>query len=180
MKYCKKCHEILSEDETRCACGTAAEECTVQTAVKVTSVKGSLRPIAESALKEKGIPYEFFNPEMDIYTQYNAKVNRETDFSLLVPFEFYSHAFDVCVGLGLAAEQDKKQIDPSTQAQDDKTYEQRFEQATGAKPGFFKVLWIVLFIIAACLLIWGIDLIAALIKSSMGIPVVAKLFNIII
>lgn len=178
MKYCKKCFAMCESGNSCGFCGGEVEECVSRSSVKVTSVKGSLRAIVEPALKEKGIPCEFFNPEMDIYTQYNPKVNAETEFSLLVPFEFYSEAFDVCVSLGLAEPEKKAEVDLSTQASDGKSYEQRFEEATGAKPKFFKVLWIVIFIAAACLLIWGIDFIAALVKGSMGIPVMFKLFNL--
>ena len=95
MKYCEKCHTIITEGET-CTCGSnKLSELKAQSGVKVADVKGSLRSIAEPALKEKGIPCEFFNPEKDIYTQYNPKVNRETNYSLIVPFELYNEAFEV-------------------------------------------------------------------------------------
>lgn len=166
MKYCKKCHRIITEGDV-CTCGSKLSEIKAQSGVKVADVKGSLRAIAEPALKEKGIPFEFFNPEIDIYTQYNPKVNSETDFSLLVPFEFYSEAFEVCVGLGLANPDDKIEVDESTQSNSgNKTYEERFEEATGSKRSSFRFLWIILFIVVACLLIWGIDLVAALIKGN--------------
>lgn len=117
---------------------------------------------------------------MDVYNQYNPKVHAETRFSLLVPFEFYSEAFDICVGLGVADPEEKLQVDESTQAsEDNKTYDERFEEATGSKRSSFRFLWIVLFIIVACLLIWGVDLIAALIKNSLGIPVISKLINLL-
>lgn len=180
MKYCKKCYEIIDEGEV-CTCGSSEiNNCSAQSSVKVAEVKGSLRAIVEPALKEKGIPCEFFNPEMDIYTQYNPKVNRETDFSLLVPFEFYSEAFDICVGLGLADPEKKAEIDENSQASGDgKTYDERFEEATGTKRKSFQILWIIIFIVVACLLIWGVDLIAALIKNSMGIPVMTRLVNLL-
>lgn len=179
MKYCKKCYEIINEGEA-CACGGKAEDCTPQSSVKVTGVKGSLRGVVEASLKEKGIPCEFFNPEMDIYTQYNTKVNAETEFSLLVPFEFYSEAFDICVGLGIAEPENKIEIDENTQsATNGKNYEERFEEATGTKRKVFQILWIVLFIVVACLLIWGVDLVAAIIKNSMGIPVMTRLINLL-
>lgn len=166
MKYCTKCHEMINDKDV-CTCGGKAEECKAQSSVKVTEVKGSLRVILEPALKEKGIPCEFFNPEMDIYTQYNPKVNSETQFSLLVPFEFYDEAFEVCVGLGLAQPDDKIEVDESTQAvADNKTYDERFEEATGTKRKSFQVFWIILIIIAACLIIWGIDFIAAFFKGN--------------
>ncbi len=167
MKYCEKCYRIVTDNET-CTCGSnKLNDIKAQSSVKVAEVKGSLRAIVEPALKEKGIPFEFFNPEMDIYTQYNPKVNRETDFSLLVPFEFYNEAFEVCVGLGLAAPEEKVAVDENTQiSADNKTYDERFEEATGTKRKSFQILWIVLFIVVACLLIWGIDLIAALVKGN--------------
>ena len=166
MKYCEKCLSISASDDV-CTCGNdKLKDLEKTSGVKVAIVKGSLRAIVEPQLKDKGIPCEFFNPEMDVYNQYNPKVNAETEFSLLVPFEFYSEAFDVCVGLGLADPEDKIQVDESTQLSgEDKTYDERFEEATGTKRKSFTILWIILFIVVACLVIWGIDLIAALIKG---------------
>lgn len=179
MKYCTKCYEMINEADV-CSCGGTLEECKPQSSVKVAEVKGSLRAIVEPALKEKGIPCEFFNPEMDIYTQYNPKVNAETEFSVLVPFEFYSEAFEICVGLGIADPDKKLEVDESTQTDaEGKTYDERFEEATGAKRKAFQILWIVLFIVVACLLIWGVDLIAALVKNSMGIPIMTRLINLL-
>lgn len=177
MKYCTQCYKLINGDV--CDCSGELQECNAQTAVKVASVKGNLKPIVEPALKDKGIPCEFFNPEKDIYTQFNGKVNRETEYFLLVPFEFYSEAFDICVGLGVAEPDDKINVEMSTQVSDNKDYDQRFEEATGTKRKSFTVLWIILFIVAGCLVIWGIDLIAALIKSSMGIPVISKFVNLL-
>lgn len=167
MKYCENCHRIITNGEN-CTCGNGKlSELEPQSGVKVADVKGSLRAIVEPAMMEKGIPFQFFNPEKDIYTQYNAKVNSETNFSLLVPFEFYNEAFEVCVGLGLAVPEDRIAVDESTQSNPaDKTYEERFEKATGTKRKTFQIIMIVLFIVVACLLIWGIDLIAALIKGN--------------
>lgn len=178
MKYCTKCYEMINEGEA-CTCGGSAETCKPQSSVKVTVVKGSLRALVEPALKEKGIPCEFYNPEKDIYTQYNAKVSAETDFSLLVPFEFYSEAFEVCVGLGVADPDEKIEVEESTQAESDgKTYDERFEETTGTKRKSFQVLWIILFIVVACLLIWGVDLVAALIKNHFGIPIMTRLISL--
>ncbi len=176
MKYCTHCYTLTNEGDT-CACGGKAEECKAQTGVKIASVKGSLKPIVEPALKDKGIPCEFYNPEKDVYTQLNAKISSETEFFLLVPFEFYSEAFDICVGLGIVEPDEKIEVEESTQTTDDKDYDQRFEEATGTKRKSFTVLWIILFIVVGCLVIWGIDLIAALIKTSMGVPVISKFIN---
>lgn len=180
MKYCENCRQLLNDNEA-CVCGcTKQKDVTPQSGVKISTVKGHLRAIVEPALMDKGIPFEFFNGEMDIYNQYNPKVNAETEYSLLVPFEFYNEAYDVCAGLGIADPDKKRKVDEATQlSEDNKTYEQRFEEATGTKRNKFQFIWIILFIIVACLLIWGIDFLAALIKSSMGIPTVAKLFYLL-
>lgn len=180
MNYCTKCYRLINENDACDACGSAVESCSPQTSVRVTEVKGSLRAIAEPALKEKGIPCEFFNPEKDIYTQYNAKVSSETEFTLLVPFEFYNEAFEICIGLGLASPEDRVEVSDDTQTKlDGKTYDQRFEEVTGTKRKTFTILWIILFIVVGCLLIWGVELLAVLIKNSMGIPVTAKLLSLI-
>lgn len=180
MKYCENCRQLLNENEA-CTCGCDKQkDVTSQSGVKIANVKGHLRAIVEPALKDKGIPCEFFNGEMDIYNQYNPKVNAETEYSLLVPFEFYNEAFDICVGLGVADPEAKLEVEESTQAtEDNKTYDERFEEATGTKRNKFQFIWIILFIIVACLLIWGIDFVAAFIKNSMGIPTVSKLFYLL-
>lgn len=167
MKICEKCFNIITDADV-CTCGNQKlSEIKPQSRVKVAEVKGSLRAIVEPALCNKGIPCEFFNPEKDVYTQYNPKINAETNYFLLVPFEFYNEAFDVCIGLGLAEVDDKVLVDESTQISgDNKTYDQRFEEATGTKRRRFQILWIILFIVVACLVIWGIDIIAALIKGN--------------
>lgn len=172
MKYCEKCYSLVTEGEV-CSCGSKSlKDLKPQSSVKVAVVKGSLRALAEPALKEKGIPCEFFNPEMDIYTQYNPKVNSETDYSLLVPFEFYNMAFEVCVGLGLANPEDKIEVDAITQSEPDgKSYEQAIEEANSKKPKILKILGIILFIVLVCLAIWGVDIIAALVKYFNGLPI---------
>ena len=178
MKYCTKCYKLISEGETCSVCGGELQTCEAQSSVKVAEVKGSLRAIVEPSLKDKGIPCEFYNPEKDIYTQYNAKVSSETNFTLLVPFEFYNESFEICVGLGVASPEEKIQVSEDTQADSEgKTYDQRFEEATGTNRKSFTIVWIILFIVVACLLIWGVEFLAMLIKGSMGIPVTAKLLS---
>lgn len=178
MKYCTKCYKLSEEGDACSSCRGVLQSCEAQSSVRVAEVKGSLRAIVEPSLKDKGIPCEFYNPEKDIFTQYNAKVNSETNFTLLVPFEFYNEAFEICVGLGVVSPEEKIQVSEDTQADSDgKTYDQRFEEATGTKRKSFTIIWIILFIVVACLLIWGVEFLAMLIKGSMGIPVTAKLLS---
>lgn len=167
MKYCEKCFEIINEGEA-CSCGKEpASQCSAQSKVKVAKVKGNIRALVEPVFMEKGIPFQLYNTEQDVYNQYNPKINAETEYTLLVPFEFYDEAFDICVGLGLVNEEDKVQVEKATQAgAEEKTYDQRFEEATGTKRKTFQIIWIIVFIVVACLLIWGIDLIAAVIKGN--------------
>ena len=180
MKYCTKCFEIIKDGEACPECSGSLLDLKPQTSVKVCTVKGSLKPMIEPALKEKGIPCDFFNPEMDIYNQLNPKVAAETDFSLRVPFEFYSEAFDTCAEFGFVDADDKIDVSSDTQtASDRKNYDQKFEDVTGTKRKVFSIIWIILFIVVACLLIWGIDYIAALIKGSMGIPTRTGFINLL-
>lgn len=180
MKYCSKCYEMINEGDTCPVCGRKVKACEPQSSVKVTKVKGSLKSMLEPALIEKGIPFQYFNPEMDIYTQFNTKVKAETEYVLLVPFEFYSEAFDVCVGLGLADSDDKIILDESTQLKaDGKNYDQRFEESTGTKRKVVQIIWIVIFIVAACLIIWGVEFAAEYFKGSMINSSMIKFLNLL-
>lgn len=181
MKYCKKCYSLVKDGDICSACGGECQLCTKDSSVAVAKVKGGIRSLVEPAFKEKGIPCEFFNPEKDIYTQLNAKVGAETEYNLLVPFEFYDEAFEVCVGLGVVNPDDKIEIDAELQSKlDGKTYDEKFTEATGTTPKVFKIIWIILFIVVACLLIFGVDIIANFVRELLGMPRMSNITNILL
>lgn len=167
MKYCSFCNKIISQDTDACdTCNKAVSDISCDSIVCVATVKGRAVNILENALKDSGIPCSFKKTDGDVYNELNAKVNAESDFNLLVPFEYYNKAFDVCVGMGFASPEDR--LIPDTEEDSDaptKSYEEKFEEKNGVKHRTWQMVWMIIFIVAACLIIWGIDFLAEFIKS---------------
>lgn len=162
MKYCSSCKKLIEDNADNCAvCSNELSEINPDSIICITEVKGTFIAMLENALKDEGIPCAFKAVGSDVYNSYNAKVFSENEYKVLVPFEYYNRAFDVCIGVGLVTEEDKVQVDVSTQNTDSsQTYEEKFEEKTGSKHRAWQMLWMILFIVGACLVIWGVDWIA--------------------
>lgn len=166
MKYCPECKHLNSNDAELCAhCDKALAAVEDTSIIALTSVKGSVVSILEPVLKEKGIPCSFENTEGNVYNTYNLKVNSESVYRVLVPFEYYTETFDTLIAMDLVSENDR-QVDPSqNKEKEGGTYQEKFERANGVKHHTFTFIWVILFIVVACLAVWGIDFIAAVIKD---------------
>ncbi|MBR3971423.1 MAG: hypothetical protein IKJ83_00835 [Ruminococcus sp.] len=167
MKYCPSCKSIVKEVLNQCPdCTGALENIEDTSTVTVANVKGSAISVLESALKSVGIPCRFEKTDGSIYNEYNAKVSAESDFKVLVPFEMYNKAFDVCEGFGFVSPEDRLIPEEESEGEEEtKTYNEKFESATGVKHHTWQMMGIVIFIVLACLVIWGVDFIAAWIKG---------------
>lgn len=165
MNYCDACKMIVSSEALCPHCQGPIKEITDESPVTVAVIKGRRVSDVEVFLKEAGIPCSFENTQGDIYNAFNAKVNAESDFRVLVPFEFYNKAFDCCVNIGVVSDDERLIPDDREEEDTNKTYDERFEEANGMKHRTWQMIWTALFIIVACLLIWGVDFIAEYIKS---------------
>ena len=166
MKYCPSCKSIITDDADVCkACKGKAEDIAPTSAVTVTLVKGSAISVLEPALKDVGIPCRFEKKDGSIYNEYNIKVSAESDFRVLVPFEFYNKAFDVCLGFGFTELEQRLIPESDKDDEDNRSYNEKFEQATGVKHRTWQMLGIVAFVVLACLVIWGVDFLAQWIKG---------------
>lgn len=167
MKYCSSCKRIVPDGVDVCdVCNNKSTDINSDSIVIVTTVKGKAVSIIDSALKDAGVFCSFERTDGNIYNEFNAKVNAESDFRLLVPFEMYGKAFDICAGIGLVKPEDRLvPIEEADTDEGNKTYEEKFEEVNGVKRSTWQMLWIVIFIVAACLLIWGVDWVAEYIKS---------------
>lgn len=170
MKYCPSCKSIILEDASVCGnCNTNLENIEDTSTVTVAIVKGSAISVLESALKSVGIPCRFEKTDGSIYNEYNVKVSAESDFRVLVPFEMYNKAFDVCESFGLVEAEDRlipeDESDPEEKVE---SYNEKFESATGVKHQTWQMMGIIIFIIVACLVVWGVDFIAAWIKGMLS------------
>ncbi len=167
MKYCADCKALIDDRETNCpACSKKLSEAEAESIVVLTKVKGRNVSTLEPLMKEKGIPCFFVSAEGQVYNSYNFKVAAESEQKLMVPMEYYSKAFDICLGMDLVKEEDRLFEAEEEEEEDSKTYNEKFEEKTGVKHSTWQLVWIVLFIVVACLVIWGIDFIAELIKTN--------------
>ena len=167
MKYCPTCKKIINKDTSVCdCCQKNLTEISAESIVTVATVKGKSVSFVENALKDEGIPCSFAKTDGNIYNDLNAKVSAESDFRLLVPFEYYNKTFNVCVALGVSEPEDRLVEETEDDvAAETKTYEEKFEEKNGVKHRTWQMVWMIVFIVAACLIIWGIDFVADFIKS---------------
>ncbi len=165
MRYCEHCKSIVDTEGNCPVCGCDLTSLLPESEVCVATVKGSSVSMLEATLKDAGIPCRFSDVNKDIYNEYNAKVSAESDNMVTVPFELYNKAFDICLGFGFVEEGDRLVPVSEGESEDTRTYDEKFEQVSGMKHSKWQTAWTVLFIIAACLVIWGIDWIAEFIKS---------------
>lgn len=167
MKYCSSCKRIVNDEcETCDVCNGQASDISGESSVSVTVVKGTSVAVLESALKDAGIPCVFEKTDGNIYNEFNFKVSAESDYRVLVPFAMYNKAFDICEGFSFVAPEDRLiPDDDGDDTEETRTFEEKFESKTGMKHRTWQMLSIILFVIAACLVIWGIDFIAEFIKG---------------
>lgn len=171
MKYCSSCKAVYDDECERCeSCSGELYAISGNDPVTVTVLKGKDTALLEATLKNEGIPCLFEQVGGSVYNAYNTKVSSETENKLLVPLDFYTEAFNVCLGLGLVSEEQrllKDDLDKSQKDGEKKTYNEKFESKTGVKHRTWQIVWIVLFIVVACLIIWGIDFVAEYVKGIM-------------
>ena len=166
MKYCSSCKSIITEDIEKChICHKSPEEIAPDSPVTVAVVKGNVISLLEPALKDSGIPCCFEKKDGSIYNEYNIKISSESDFRVIVPFEMYNKAFNICEGFAFVKEEDRLIPAEDNENEDNRNYNEKFEAATGVKHHTWQMLGIVAFIVLACLVIWGVDFIAEWIKG---------------
>ncbi|MBE6737660.1 MAG: hypothetical protein E7566_03260 [Ruminococcaceae bacterium] len=166
MKYCSSCKSIIKEDTDKCSvCKRTVEKIYDEATVTVAEVKGVSISVLEPALKDVGIPCRFEKRDGSVYNDYNVKVSAESNFKVLVPFEMYNKAFDVCEGFGFVNEEDRLVSNDENEDTDNRSYNEKFEAGTGVKHRTWQMAGIVAFVIIACLVIWGVDFVAQWIKE---------------
>ena len=167
MKYCADCKALIDEKETKCpVCSKELKKAEAENIVVLTKIKGKNVSTLEPLMKENGIPCFFVSTEGQVYNSYNFKTAAESEQNVMVPVEYYSRAFDICLAMDLVKEEQRLFETEGIDNSESKTYNEKFEEKTGVKHSTWQFVWIILFIVVACLVIWGIDFIAELIKSN--------------
>ena len=166
MKYCSSCKSIIIDDAEKCGvCHRNTENIAPDSTVTVAIVKGVAVSVLEPALKDAGVPCCFEKKDGSIYNAYNIKVSAESDFRVLVPFEMYNTAFDVCKGFGFVKDEDRLIPEDESAEVDTRSYNEKFEAATGVKHRSWQMAGIIAFVVLACLVIWGVDFLAQWVKG---------------
>jgi len=171
MKYCKKCKHIHNDGDQHCP------DCKVQlvdvsdnnTPVYLLSASGFELERVKSALNDSGIPSVAV-----LKKDSSADAGMGCDFSeydLLVPFQAYEKAYDVCVGIGAIKEENEKILDEDVTVPTNsgvKPADEQFEEMSGAKRTTVKVVSAILFLLLVAAVIYGTDFITGFIKNLFG------------
>ncbi len=167
MKYCEKCKSLFEcETETCPKCGKVLTEAENESIIALATVKGRAVALLEPMLKDEGIPCAFKNSEGETYNTYNIAVSAESDFELLIPFEYYTRAFNICLSMNIVEEEDRLIEDTEGKSEEaHETYDEAFERVNGMKKRTWTIIWVILFIVLACIAVWGVEWIAAIIRS---------------
>ena len=122
----------------------------------------------KSALNDSGIPSDAV-----LKKDSSADAGMGCDFSeydLLVPFQAYEKAYDVCVGIGAIKEENEKIDEDVTVPTNSgvKPADEQFEEMSGAKRTTVKVVSAILFLLLVAAVIYGTDFITGFITNSFG------------
>lgn len=164
MKICSRCKKIHSESENRCSlCGKGLKEIVDKnTPVGVCEVSGVDRMRVHGALEDAGIPCSEARRKKSISSE--AVTGGDiADVVVLVPYQAYDKAYDICVGIGVI---DENEVAPPTEEQlsdieskkskVDKDTEE-FMEMSKSKRTFVRIVSAILLILVFCGVIWGVD-----------------------
>ncbi len=172
MKYCKRCKHIHNDNETTCTdCKKPlAEIQDKNTPVFLLSASGFELQRIKTALNDSGIPSDATpqkkNMSAEAVTGYDV-----SEYDLLVPYQAYEKAYDVCVGVGAIKGENEQIIDENVATPTNegvKTAEEEFEEMSGAKRTTIRVVSAILLLIITAMVIFGTDFITGLIKNLFG------------
>lgn len=164
MKICQKCKKIHSDSQDRCSiCGKNLKTIVDKnTPVGVCEVSGVDRMRVHGALEDAGIPCSEARRKKSVSSE--AVTGGDlSDVVILVPYQAYDKAYDICVGIGVI---DEKDVAPLTEEELndieskksvlDKDAED-FMEMSQSKRTFVRIVSAILLILVFCGVIWGVD-----------------------
>lgn len=169
MKYCLSCKKMFNDEET--VCNDCKKELQPieddNTPVYLVSAIGFEKDRIIAALADEGIPSDTKRRKKDNSAKAITGVDM-SDLDILVPYQAYEKAYDVCVGIG-AIKEDGEEIveDGEFSKSNAKSLGEQFEEVNGSgKAG--RIILAVMFLLVAALVIFGTDAITGLIKNLLG------------
>ncbi len=171
MLYCPKCKKLYYDGTEKCTCGKKKLKPVTDknTPVAVCCVSGVDRGRVRAALEDANIPsYEVRFKSVSYEPITGGDVG---DVNVIVPYQAYDKAYEICVGIGAVnpdttIEPDdslKKDIETKKSAVDKN--EEEFQEMSPSKRTFVRIVSAILLILVFCVFIWGVDYLIEIIKN---------------
>lgn len=171
MKYCKNCKHLHNDSDQSCP------DCKKQlvdvadsnTPVYLLSASGFELERIRSALNDSGIPSDAVS-QKDKQTDAGMGCDF-SEYDVLVPFQAYEKAYDVCIGIGAIKTEGEEVLDKNVEIPTNsgvKPADEEFEEMSGAKRTTVKIVSAILFLLLVAAVIYGTDFITGFIKNLFG------------
>ncbi len=166
MKYCNSCRKLHNDNEETC------KECKKplssikdnNTPVFLISAEGFEKDRIIAALSDAGIPSDIKRQKKNNSANVVTGVDM-SDLNILVPYQAYEKAYDVCVGIGAIKEEGEEILeDGEYEPSKGKSLDEQFEELNGGSKTGRIVLAIMLLILIA-LAVFGTDAITGFIGN---------------
>lgn len=172
MKYCPKCKKLHKDNEefcSECKKKRLVEITEKNTPVRVCKANGVDKERVRAALSDAGIPSD----EMRVkdVSAHAVTGNDMSEATVLVPYQAYNKAYEICVGIGAIKPEDAEDISDeliydieSKKETLDKDIEE-FEDMPASKRTFVRIVSAILLVAMFCGLIWGFDYLLEFLKG---------------
>lgn len=166
MKYCNSCRKLHNDNEQTCnECKKTLD--TIEdknTPVFLISAEGFEKDRIIAALSDAGIPSDTKRQKKDNSANAVTGVDM-SDLNILVPYQAYEKAYDVCVGIGAIKEDGEEIIqDGEYEASNEKNSDKQLEELKeGSKAG--RIVLAIMLLILISLAVFGTDAITGFIKN---------------
>lgn len=171
MKYCPKCKKLHNDENTMCA------DCQKQTVpvenkntpVFLMSAGGFELQRVCAALEDAGIPCDQKRHKKIPSAQAVTGADYG-DADILVPYQAYEKAYDICIGIGAIQEEGTEILDEQGQALEEKndSIDEQLEEMSGMKRTTMRVILAVFLLFLITLAVFATDFITGFIKSLFG------------
>ncbi|MCH5202110.1 MAG: hypothetical protein J1F17_02785 [Oscillospiraceae bacterium] len=171
MLYCPKCKKLYNDGTERCTCKNKKLKPVTHknTPVTVCEVSGVDRERVRAALEDAAIPsYEIKKKSISYEPITGGDI---ADVYVVVPYQAYEKAYDICVGIGVinpddnSVETEEVLKDINSKKSDFDKNADDFMEMSSSKRTLVRIVSGVLLIAVFCVFIWGVDYLIELIKG---------------
>ena len=172
MQYCPNCKKLYDDNESFCSdCKNKKlkEIVDKNTPVCLCKANGVDKERVRAALSDNGIPSDEIRVK-DI-SAHAVTGSDMSEATILVPYQAYDKAYEICVGIGAISPEDAEDISDDLKADIENKKEtldkdiEDFEEVSAGKRTFVRIISAILLILLFCGVIWGADFVLALIKG---------------